>query len=645
MKFTARLFCCTMLLVYPLFSGISSPADSTQLSRKPAHVMIGGDTLFMLQAQLAEFSAEERAGRISATLESLRAAASTDTVDVVDSAGVSYVMRGQNLIMTVTDLDAQLAGYKREDLARQYAALIREELATTHARQSPGGYADPLLKILGLVLGAALVFVLLRIIFPRLYRAMEGIEGRLFRPLRFKSKELLGPGALAGSLVLIARGLRFGVSVAVIYLLLRFVVDLLPWTTPWDIQTRLARGLPALLVIAAAVVIGRLGNRFFASLKASLPGWEGTVIRGLFFRKMEIVPARTIVAVLSTATRVLQTVFLIVLVYVSLTLTLSFFLLTETWAPALVDYVAQPVISVLLAVLGYLPNLLVILMVGVITYSILKFIRMLFGGLARGRVNLPGFHREWAVPTYKIVRFLALVLFAIIVFPYLPGSSSPAFQGISIFLGVLFSLGSSSAIANVIGGTVLTYMRPFHPGDRVRIADADGYVINKDLLVTRIRTIKNVDITIPNAMVLASHIINFSSSAREKGLILHTTVTIGYDVPWRKVHDLLLSAARKTPRIMPDRAPFILQTALDDFYVRYELNAYTDQSGKIEETYAALHESIQDAFFEAGVEICSPHFTAIRDGNAAAIPDQYLPSGYQPPAFHLYAPRKPKARK
>jgi small-conductance mechanosensitive channel len=356
---------------------------------------------------------------------------------------------------------------------------------------------------------------------------------------------------------------------------------------------------------------------------------------------MEIIPARNIISSLVVVAKVIQTILLVLLTYFALTTIFSFFGFTKTWSAALLDYLARPVTSLVSAVLDYLPNLFFILVIGVVTNYVLRFIKLIFQGLGSNTIRFPGFYPEWAIPTYKIVRFLILAFVAVIIFPYLPGSNSPAFQGVSIFLGILFSLGSSSAIANVVAGVVLTYMRPFRPGDRVKIADAMGDVIEKTLLVTRIRTIKNLDISIPNAMVLGSHIINYNSSSREKGLILHTSVTIGYDVPWRRVQELLLSAARGTPSILPDPSPFVLQTALDDFYVKYEVNAYTDRPNEMAQTYSALHQSIQDKFFEAGVEICSPHFTAVRDGNAASIPEDHLPAGYKAPAFRIHLPGFP----
>ncbi|MEZ5458119.1 MAG: mechanosensitive ion channel family protein [Steroidobacteraceae bacterium] len=290
--------------------------------------------------------------------------------------------------------------------------------------------------------------------------------------------------------------------------------------------------------------------------------------------------------------------------------------------------------------LGYLPKALNVLLIIVVTRYLIRLARWGFLQVERGSVTLSGFYPEWAQPTYQIVRFFMLAFAAVAAFPYLPGSGSEGFRGISLLLGVMVSLGAASAVANIIAGLVLTYMRPFRLGERVRIADTVGDVIGKDLFVVRMRTIKNVDVTIPNSLVLANHIVNYSSSAESHGLVLHTTVTIGYDVPWRRVHELLLEAARRTDGIVDQPVPFVLQTGLDDFYPRYELNAFTRDPGRMSVIYSALHANIQDAFNEAGVEIMSPHYVAARDGNRTAIPDDYLPKNYQPAGFALNWPRR-----
>jgi len=223
----------------------------------------------------------------------------------------------------------------------------------------------------------------------------------------------------------------------------------------------------------------------------------------------------------------------------------------------------------------------------------------------------------------------------VLISPYLPGFGSPAFQGLSIFFGVLLSLGSTATVANVVAGVAITYMRPFKVGDRVKIADTVGDVIEKTLLITRVRTIKNVEVTIPNSMVLGSHMINYGALADEDGLILHTSVTIGYDVPWKKVHGLLIDAAHATKNVLREPAPFVLQTSLNDYSVAYELNVYTAKANALLGSLSELHQNIQDKFNEASVEIMSPSYAALRDGNQLTLPEDYLPRTSSPKGFKI----------
>lgn len=187
----------------------------------------------------------------------------------------------------------------------------------------------------------------------------------------------------------------------------------------------------------------------------------------------------------------------------------------------------------------------------------------------------------------------------------------------------------------MVAGSVLTYTRAFQLGDRVRIADTTGDVIEKTLLTTRVRTIKNEEISIPNSLLLGGHVINYSSAVADKGLILHTSVTIGYDAPWRTVHQLLIDAALATENVLKDPKPFVLQTNLGDFYVSYQVNAFTARPAVMANTYSALHQNIQDKFNEAGVEIMSQHYTGVRDGNQTTIPEQYLPKDDEAPRFRI----------
>jgi small-conductance mechanosensitive channel len=284
---------------------------------------------------------------------------------------------------------------------------------------------------------------------------------------------------------------------------------------------------------------------------------------------------------------------------------------------------------------GYIPNLFLILCICLVTSYLIKLNHFIFQEISNQRITIRGFYPDWAEPTAKLTRTLILAAAVIVAFPYLPGSESPAFKGISVFLGVLLSLGSTSAVAHAVAGTILTYMRAFQVGDFVRIGTDVGEVMEKTLLVTRICTQKKEVVTIPNGTVLGGVVINYSAEARQKGVIFHTTVTIGYNAPWRQVHELLISAALATEGVLPEPAPFVVQTALNDFYVAYELNAYTVNPKNMQNIYSSLHQNIQDKFNEAAVEINSPHYTSLRDGNRTTIPESYLPSNYQNPVFEV----------
>ncbi|MFM7442104.1 MAG: mechanosensitive ion channel family protein, partial [Snowella sp.] len=327
--------------------------------------------------------------------------------------------------------------------------------------------------------------------------------------------------------------------------------------------------------------------------------------------------------------------FVLIICYVYLSFVLSLFPWTRNFSLIILSQSLKILGFIFNQTVKYLPNVFVIVVIIAITYYILRGIKPFFTAIQRGNLVIAGFYPDWAVPTYKILSILIIALAAVVAFPYLPGFDSPAFRGISVFLGILFSLGSTSAVANVVGGVILIYTRAFQIGDRIQIGDVIGDVVEKTLLVTRIVTVTNKVITIPNSSILSSNVINFSAASREfkRHLILQTTITLGYDLPWRKVHETLIKAALATENILTDPAPFVLQTSLDDFYVSYQLNAYTDQTHLIMTIYSELHQNIQDKCNEVGIEIMSPHYSAMRDGNQTTIPEAYLPADYTAPGF------------
>lgn len=287
------------------------------------------------------------------------------------------------------------------------------------------------------------------------------------------------------------------------------------------------------------------------------------------------------------------------------------------------------------AVIDYLPRGGFVAILAVITFYGLRMLKLFFTAIERGDIDFARITPETATPTYQLLRILIVLFVLVVAFPYLPGGESDAFKGISIFIGVLLSLGSGSAMGNITSGVIITYMRPFRVGDRIGVGETVGDVLTKGLLVTRIRTQKNVEIVVPNATILSNQIINYSALARERGLILHTTVTIGYDVPWRQVHELMKAAALATPGVLAEPAPFVLQTALNDWHVSYELNAYTRDANNMAAIYSGLHENIQERFNAAGVEIMSPSYYALRDGNTTTIPEDQRPPDYKTPGFRI----------
>ena len=397
-------------------------------------------------------------------------------------------------------------------------------------------------------------------------------------------------------------------------------------------------------IISTAVLIAILilFKWIFPKIYEIVHSWKGTRVRSIVIQSFEALSADRITAILLTCVKGIRVFLTIVLFYFYIPLVFSFFPWTYGYAGILFGYLAYPFKAVGSAILDYLPNLFYLAVIAVVTYYTIKLIRLLFNEIDKGTLVFPGFYQEWAIPTFKIVRFLFIMFALVMAFPYLPGSESPAFKGVSIFLGVLFSLGSSSAVANVVAGVILNYTRAFSIGDRVRIGDVEGDITYKTLLVTHIRTIKNVEITLPNSTVLSGAILNFSTAAKESALILNTSITIGYDAPWRRVHELLIAAAAATQYILKNPQPFVLQTALNDFYVSYQINAYTDRPHEMARIYSDLHQNIQDKFNEGGVEIMSPHYAQVRDGNTVTIPETYRPADYTAPGLRITQVEKTK---
>lgn len=358
------------------------------------------------------------------------------------------------------------------------------------------------------------------------------------------------------------------------------------------------------LIVAVLVLIIWLVIQGTRRAKVLIWLQRGKRIKGF----MGFIDANKEVYILIILLKALRFIIVLVSLYWGLWALFKVFPATMSWADELGGYVIIPLKSIWTSIVDYLPKLFTILVIVVMFRYTQKFIRSLAEKVAEGKITIKGFYADWAVPTYNIVSGILYIFMFILIFPYLPKSDSPIFQGVSVFAGLLLSLGSTSVIGNLVAGLVITYMRPFRIGDRVKMDDCVGNVIEKTALVTRVKTSKNELITIPNSSVMNSKTINYSQSAREYGLILYTSVTIGYDIPWTKVHELLKEVASRTELILKNPKPFIQQEALDEFYVSYQLNVYTREANRMPHIYSELKKHIQDVFGEAGIDLLSPHY-------------------------------------
>jgi small-conductance mechanosensitive channel len=321
--------------------------------------------------------------------------------------------------------------------------------------------------------------------------------------------------------------------------------------------------------------------------------------------------------------------------YIYLSVVLSLYPWTRSLATHLFEIFLDPLNALLLGFVDLLPKLAFIAILALVTRYGLKLTRLYFTGMEQGSITPPAkFDRDWALPTYKIVRMVIIAFALVVAYPHIPGSSSEAFKGVSIFIGLMFSLGSSSVIANLMAGYTMIYRRAFKVGDRIVVKDLTGDVTDIRLMVTHLRTVKNEEIVVPNSDILGSHVINYSTLARSRGLILHTTVGIGYETPWRQVEAMLRLGAERTTGLLKEPAPFILQKALGDFAVTYELNAYCDDPQKMGRLYTAMHQNILDVFNEHGVQIMTPAYEGDPQAPKVVPKDQW----YLAPAKPTEAP-------
>lgn len=382
--------------------------------------------------------------------------------------------------------------------------------------------------------------------------------------------------------------------------------------------------LYCLLVLIAQYLLYRLTCWGFRRIAKKIVDLKDTKLKAITIQSYEILNTEKQVALLLIANRILKFIVILLQLLIFLPIIFSIFPSTKGLALQLLGYFLVPIKNIVVGIIDYIPNLISIIVIWYVIRSVVRLAHYFALEIEKGNLKLNNFYPEWAMPTFNIVRFLLYIFMVAMIYNYLPGSDSGVFQGISVFVGLIISLGSSTLIANLMAGLVITFMRPFRVGDRIKLNDTMGDIIEKTALVTRVKTPKNEIVTVPNSFVMSSLTTNYSSSAQEYGLIIHSDVTFGYEVHWQQVHQILIQAALATPHIEATPQPFVLQTKLDDWYVIYQINAYTRHPEHMSQIYSQLHQHIQDLTHEAGIEIMSPHYMGVRQAEQVFMPEEYL---------------------
>lgn len=381
-----------------------------------------------------------------------------------------------------------------------------------------------------------------------------------------------------------------------------------------------------LLILVSTMLLIRLINVIFFHLGRKLSkktSKTNEVIQGL-------VEPQKQVHVLLYVIKSIKIVFKLMVYYICFFCLLWIFPSTVWLAETLIWFVLSPLKNLAISFWNYIPDLLYIMFILTVSYYLAKFFRYIAEQIANRKIRIRGFEPDWAISTYHIFWILQFIFTLIFIFPHLPNSDSGVFKGISVFLGIIFSLGSTTFIGNIVSGFVITYMSPFKLGDRIKIGDYIGDVVEKNSLVTRIKTVKNEIITIPNSTIMSSNSVNYTQSAKKSNLVLYATVTMGYDVHWKKVQDCLIESALKTPNVMKNPAPFVFQTALNDFCAEYQINVHTQNAKEMAYTYSELYKNIADVFHREGIEMSVPSILSHKNAPSFAFPPEYMPKDEEP---------------
>lgn len=382
------------------------------------------------------------------------------------------------------------------------------------------------------------------------------------------------------------------------------------------------------LVIIGQIIVCYLIIRLFRIFTNRADKLKDKKLKPVIIKDYELINIDTELKLIKFLIKGAQYLVILILLILTVPLLFAIFPQTKKIADLLISYILYPIKELWNGVINFIPNLITIIVIIVVIKYLIRGIEYIAGEVSAGRLKISGFYPDWALPTANIIRWLLYAFSIVVIYPLIPGAESDIFKGVSVLVGLIISLGSSSVVGNIMAGLVITYMRAFKIGDRIKLNDTVGNVVEKSAFVTRIRTPKNEIITIPNSFILSSQTTNYSHSARKLGLIIHSSVTIGYDAPWRKVHQLLIDAAKATNGVSQTPEPFVLETSLDDYYVSYQINAVITDADQTPRIMSELHANIQDMFNHADVEIMSPHYRANRNGNAVTIPEDDL-SGYK----------------
>lgn len=382
----------------------------------------------------------------------------------------------------------------------------------------------------------------------------------------------------------------------------------------------LATVLFAGILLGLRWVFRRLDGKIEKSIKTKLEGLESMSRRFL--------KAEQLGGALRQGFRSSYFVLILIGAYLYLNFVLNLYPWTRALSEKMLSLLLDPLSAMGNAFVASIPDLAFLAVLFVVIRILLRSIRPFFMAIAQNSVRISGFEPEWALPTFKIVRLVIIAFAVVMAYPYIPGSGSGAFKGISLFFGVILSLGSSSFIANIIAGYTMTYRRAFKLGDHIKVDDFTGDVVEIRNLVTHLRTPKNEEVVLPNSVILNSYVVNYSALARKQGMILHTAVGIGYETPWRQVEAMLIMAAERTPGLLREPPPFVLAKSLGDFAVSYELNVHIKDPSAMGRLFSALHLNILDVFNEYGIQIMTPAYMGDTPEHKVVPKDQW----YAPPA-------------